>query len=133
VAACAVLLWGIGPAMPAFAQDTAAPAAPDAAETIPFRDDELLARGLLLRVLAVTLLGVGAALAAAWALRRFLHRRLPAGLEQASISLIGFKKLTPRLGVYVIEVDRTRFALVESGDSLVQIPLPGTERDGERA
>jgi hypothetical protein len=110
------------------AEEEAAPP-PAAAETIPFRDDEMLARGLLARVLVVTVIGILIALAAVWVLRRFVYRGLPAGIDGSSIRLVAFRKLSPRLGVYVLEIDGVRFAVVESGGALVRLELPGKDDD----
>lgn len=127
--ACAVLLFQVAITEPAFAQETQSASNDETSEPIPFREDDVLARGLLMRVLWVTLLGIVVALAATWLLRRFLHRSLPDHKDQASISLVSFRKLAPRISVFVIDIDGERFAVVDSGSSIIHIPLSGRDDD----
>jgi hypothetical protein len=127
--ACAVLLFQVAIAEPAFAQESEPAVDQAASEPIPFREDDVLGRGLLMRVLWVTLFGIVVALAATWFLRRFLHRSLPDHKDQASISLVSFRKLAPRISVFVIDIDGERFAVVDSGSSIVHIPLSGRDDD----
>jgi multidrug resistance efflux pump len=116
--------------VPAIAQDAPATTADvgvateiavDNATEIPFRENDFFAKGFLARVIIVTMLGIALVLMVVWMLRRFLFRNLPSAMGASSITLIDFKKLTPRMSVYVIEVDQKRFTLVESGDSLVHL------------
>ena len=132
LALCVVVCGQLILPLPADARETAAAAEPAAEEPLPFREDEVFASRFLLRVLLVTALGVAVAIAAAWGLRRYFHRVLPTSGSDAEIKLVSFRKLTPRMSVFVIEVDRHRFALVESGDSLVQVPLPDRETTDDR-
>ena len=132
LALCAVLVGQLATALPVSAQEAEPEAAPVAEESMPFREDEIFASQFLLRVLLVTVLGVAIAVAAAWALRRYFHRVLPTSGSDAEVRLVSFRKLTPRMSVFVIEVDRYRFAVVESGDSLVQVPLPNQGETDDR-
>ena len=132
LALCVVLVGQLAMSLPVSAQEAEPEASPPAEASIPFREDEIFASQFLLRVLLVTALGVAIAVAAAWALRRYFHRVLPTSGSDAEVRLVSFRKLTPRMSVFVIEVDGHRFAVVESGDSLVQVPLPNQGETDDR-
>jgi flagellar biogenesis protein FliO len=91
---------------------------------IPFKQDDVYSYGFLGRIILVTLICLALAVAVVWVLRRMLVRGAigPAGTGE-SIKLSDYRRLTPKMSVYVLEIDQQRVAVVQSGEALVHIPL----------
>jgi len=99
--------------------------APPAKEPIPFkRDAEALDSGLALRVAlalgVVTALGIGGV----YALKRFLPGSL-GGAAGASgrIKVLEVRRVTPRLTLFLVEIDGRTIALAQSGDRVRPLPV----------
>lgn len=88
---------------------------------IPFKEDQAYERGLLGRVMLTTTFALGLAVAAAWLIRRGILRKLPLPTGASTIRLREYKRLTPRLTIYVVEVDDKRVVLAQSGDHLIEL------------
>ena len=95
-----------------------------AAAELSFRQDDLVDGALLLRVAVVTLLAIGLAVGAAWGLKRTLYRGALASPGQ-SIELAAYKRLTPRLSVYVLRIGAKQIAIVEGAGGLLHVPIEG--------
>jgi flagellar biogenesis protein FliO len=95
---------------------------------IPFKQDDAYSYGFLGRVMLVTLICLGLAVGVAWVLRRTMFRG-SANLTGTgeSVQLRDHKRLTPKISVYVLEIDRQRVAIVQSGDALLHIPLRSSD------
>ena len=96
----------------------------DAVGGIPFKQDDVYSYGFLGRIFLVTLLCLALAVAIVWVLRRFLFSSVAGpGATGGSIQLRSFRRITPKLSVYVLEIEQQRVAVVQSGEALLQIPL----------
>lgn len=107
----------------AAAQDVAPPAtsAPVSESGIPFKQDEAYERGLLGRVILATTFALGLAVAVAWLIRRGIFRNLPGASGASTIRLREYKRLTPRLTIYVVDIEEKRVVLAQSGDHLIEV------------
>lgn len=96
-----------------------------AADPIPFRRDaDPFDAAFLLRIAlalgAVIALGVGGA----YALRRWLPGSLGgAAGAGAKIQVLEVRRVTPRLTLFLVEIDGQRMALAQSGDRVERLPL----------
>ena len=96
----------------------------DAVGDIPFKQDDVYSYGFLGRIVLVTLLCLALAVAIVWVLRRFLFSGVVGpGATGESIQLRSFRRVTPKLSVYVLDIEQQRVAVVQSGEALVHIPL----------
>ena len=96
----------------------------DVVGDIPFKQDDVYSYGFLGRIILVTLLCLALAVAVVWVLRRFLVRSvIGPGATGESIQLRSFRRITPKLSVYVLDIEQQRVAVVQSGEALVHIPL----------
>lgn len=104
-----------------FAAEQSAPAK----EPIPFRRDaEAVDSGLALRVALALGLVIALGIGGVYALKRFM----PASLGGASgaagrINVLEVRRITPRLTLFLVEIDGEKFALVQSGDRVRPITL----------
>lgn len=91
---------------------------------IPFKQDEVYSYGFLGRIILVTLICLALAVAVVWVLRRVLFRNLvgPDGTGE-SIQLRSHRRITPKMSVYVLEIEQHRVAVVQVGEALIHIPL----------
>lgn len=96
------------------------------ADALPFRQEGFFEYSYLGRVALALVFCLALAAAVVWFLRRTLYRQ-SLGETEASVVLKQFKRLSPRLSVYVVEIDGTRVALVQSGDNVIHIPLRGRD------
>jgi hypothetical protein len=91
---------------------------------LPFKQDDVYSYGFLGRIILVTLVCLAVAVAVLWVLRRFLNRNVvgPGGTAD-SIQLRSYRRISPKLTVYVLEIEQQRVAIVQSGEAMVHIPL----------
>lgn len=84
---------------------------------IPFKTQSALDSGTLLRIGAVLLLCLGLALVAALLLRRYTGVGATAG--SGRLRLLESRRLSPRLTLFLVEVDGNTHLLAQCGDSVV--------------
>jgi len=96
----------------------------DTIGNIPFKQDDVYSYGFLGRIILVTLICLALAVAVVWILRRVLFRNLvgPDGSRE-SIQLMSHRRITPKMSVFVLEIEQHRVAVVQVGDALIHIPL----------
>lgn len=95
---------------------------------IPFKQDEVYSYGFLGRIILVTLICLALAVAVVWVLRRVLFRDVVgASGTGESIQLRNYRRITPKMSVYVLEIEQQRVAVVQFGEALVHIPLEGSD------
>lgn len=114
-----VLVWL--PIPIAQAEEGGVPA--DSSSEIQFKQDDAFSSGMIFRVALVTLIGLALTVLVAWLVRRAFFPGVPRLGGAESIRLIEYKRLAPRLQVYVVQIEQVRVALVQGGDSWLQIPL----------
>jgi len=101
-------------------------AAAQAKEPIPFkRDAEALDLGLALRVALALGLVIALGIGGVYALKRFLPGSL-GGAAGASgrIKVLEVRRVTPRLTLFLVEIDGRTIALAQSGDRVRPLPVP---------
>lgn len=91
---------------------------------IPFKQDDVYSYGFLGRIILVTIICLVLAVVVVWLLRHFLYRGVigPTGSGDI-IRLTDHRRITPKMSVYVLEIDRQRVAIIQFGNSLVHFPL----------
>jgi len=100
--------------------------APPAKEPIPFkRDAEALDSGLALRVALALGVVIALGIGGVYALKRFLPGSL-GGVAGASgrIKVLEVRRVTPRLTLFLVEIDGRTIALAQSGDRVRPLPVP---------
>ena len=91
---------------------------------IPFKQEDVYSYGFLGRIILVTLICLAVAVAVLWVLRRFLFRNgVGSGGAEDSIQLRSHRRISPKLTVYVLEIEQQRVAIVQSGEAMIHIPL----------
>jgi flagellar biogenesis protein FliO len=99
-----------------------------AKEPIPFkRDADAFETGTLLR----TALALGAVIAVGFAGIYALKRFLPASLGRSTggpgrINVLEIRRVTPRLTLFLVEIDGQKVFLAQSGDRVRPLRLPGS-------
>ena len=99
--------------------------APPAKEPIPFkRDAEALDSGLALRVALALGVVIALGIGGVYALKRFLPGSL-GGVAGASgrIKVLEVRRVTPRLTLFLVEIDGRTIALAQSGDRVRPLTL----------
>lgn len=92
--------------------------AAQAKEPIPFkRDAEALDAGLALRIALALGLVIAVGIGGVYALKRFLPGSLggTAG-PQGRIKVLEVRRVSPRLTLFLVEIDGQKIALAQSGD-----------------
>jgi flagellar biogenesis protein FliO len=94
-------------------------------EQIPFRRDaEAVDSGLALRVALALGLVVALGIGGVYALKRFMPASLGgSGGTAGRINVLEVRRVTPRLTLFLVEIDGEKFALVQSGDRVRPITL----------
>ena len=104
-----------------------------AKEAIPFkRDADALETGTLLR----TALALGAVIAVGFVGIYALKRFLPASLGRSTggpgrINVLEIRRVTPRLTLFLVEIDGQKVFLAQSGDRVRPLRLPGSSTANE--
>lgn len=104
-----------------FAAEQSAPAK----EPIPFRRDaEAVDSGLALRVALALGLVIALGIGGVYALKRFMPASLGgAGGAAGRINVLEVRRVTPRLTLFLVEIDGQKIALAQSGDRVRALPL----------
>jgi flagellar biogenesis protein FliO len=87
---------------------------------IPFKTGSALDSGTLLRIGGVLVLCLGLALIAALLIRRYTGVGVAAA--GGRLRLLESRRLSPRLTLFLVEVDGSTHLLAQSGDSVVLLP-----------
>jgi flagellar biogenesis protein FliO len=98
---------------------------PSAKEPIPFRREADVDSGTALRVALALGLVIALGVGGVYALKRFLPGSLggAAGTTTGRINVLEVRRVTPRLTLYLVEIDGEKFALVQSGDRVRPLTL----------
>jgi len=103
---------------------TAAQGAGPAKEPIPFRREADVDSGTALRVALALGLVIALGIGGVYALKRFLPGSLGAATGTTGrINVLEVRRVTPRLTLYLVEIDGEKFALVQSGDRVRPLSL----------
>ncbi|HHJ13935.1 MAG TPA: hypothetical protein ENJ79_06090 [Gammaproteobacteria bacterium] len=96
-----------------------------AAETqaIPYRKDSVIQPATLVRVLGVALAAIALAAGIIVWLRKYLYASGFQARGGPGITLLEARRLSPRLSLFLVEVDARRFLISQSGESVVVLSL----------
>jgi len=94
-------------------------------ETIPFkRDADSFELGLVLRTALALGVVIAVGLAGIYALKRFLPTSLGrSAAGQGRINVLEIRRVTPRLTLFLLEIDGQKVFLVQSGDRVRPLRL----------
>lgn len=125
VPAVCVWLVAFAPvAAPADAPATVPVEAPAAG--LPFRTDGIVTQAMLARVAVAVALALAAAFGAAYLLRRFLLATGVQGGQGRRMQLLEVRRLSPRLTLFMVRVDRRTLVLAQSGEHVAVVdPVTG--------
>lgn len=92
-------------------------------ESIPFKEESPVTVGSIQRIALVLLFVIGIGIAATLVLRKQLEKRgllgLPAGDR---ITVEATRRIAPRLSVYLINIDKQGYVVVQSGSDIQLTP-----------
>jgi flagellar biogenesis protein FliO len=93
---------------------------------IPFKQEEYSSGSLALRVVVSFALLIGLAYGALVLLKRYYPSlRLANNVGTRRIKVIEMQRLTPRLSLFLVEVDEVTVLLAQSGDRVHTVPTHG--------
>ncbi len=117
---------------PLWAQAALEPGAPDP-PSIPFKQEDAVGPSLTLKVIIVTFFCVVLAVAAAWLVRKRFYGKTLVQSAGARIQLHDFKRLTPKLNVFVVGIDEKDYVIVQSGEQVTLTPHRSVPKHNEKS
>lgn len=113
-----------------FAQDQADGALQISERPILFKSQSGLGTGTMYRVVLVTLLAIGMAIGSALLIKRYLQQKgLIHSEKSGRITVMETRRVSPKLAVFLISVDRQEYLVVHAGDetTVIQHKTPQVE------
>lgn len=89
--------------------------------TIPFKSDGPSFAAMLAKLLVGTVVGLGLALAVGYAIKRWYFQNQQSGKVKSCIAVREAKRITPRMTVYIVNIDGREHKLVQSGDHILEL------------
>ncbi len=127
-----VLVVSVPPIVYAQAEDNSSQKQPqNAAEPIPYRQDSVLSPATLLKVLLAAVFAIGFAIVIIFVLKKYLYNTMLENEKGRRIHLIEAKRLSPKLSLFLVEIDKQPVLLSLCGDSVDILSL-GKERQSVR-
>jgi flagellar biogenesis protein FliO len=93
----------------------------ESSQGLPFRKDSVIPPKSLARVTIAVLIGLGLAITAVYFLKKYLFARNHMGSGSHRMQLLEVKRLSPRLILFMVEIDKKTVVLAQSGEQLVTL------------
>lgn len=97
--------------------------------TIPFKSEGPSFVAMLAKLLVGTVVGIGLAVAAGYAIKRGFYQIQQTGQIKTRITVREAKRIAPRMTVFIVNIDEQEHKIVQSGDQLIEL-RNDSKRDG---
>jgi flagellar biogenesis protein FliO len=96
-------------------------------QAIPFRQDSVIPPENIIRVAIVLIFGLALAFLAIYLLKKYYFSSSLSGIDQKRIQLIEVKRVSPRLMLFMLEIDKKTIVLAQSGETLLELDPSKTQ------